>query len=226
MQMNFDDTKGKLKTKVDPAAAKINQLHKECHEGLRTTIEKAIACGKLLAAQKEKCGHGKWTPWIEANLDFGDRQVRRYVRCYEYREKLPKRTSKSDFPSIEEFLRLTEEPKEIVTELVPGRNKAQLINIPGQESPLMLGGKPLLTVPQALKSSAPGQGNSKEQPKEDVACASPAALAEIFKSHKDKPFTVDLFRLLLWEIATALKFSDLLLSRVVMENFKKFENNL
>lgn len=151
--MSFDDTKGKLKTKVDPVVTKINRLHQECCASMRTTLQKAIALGKLLVTQKEKCGHGKWLPWIEANLKFGERQVQRYIRCYDNREKLPKATSKSDFTSLEEFLSLCEEP--IVAELVKPSREAQLINIPGQERPLLLGGKPLAISRGSLRTDSP-----------------------------------------------------------------------
>ena len=214
---------------------------------MRTTLEKAIEIGRLLTAQKAKCGHGKWLPWIKANLEFGDRQAQRYIRCYDHREKLPKATSKSDFTSLEEFLRLceaTNKPPQIVYEQ---SNKPRLVSVPGQEAPLMLGGRPLLTVSQALKSVTPGHDSSKEQPvevsvvhlersekppeevlvvklvkdePEPPMLGSPIAFKKILKENKDKPFTVDLFRLLVLEIATASGLAPRLID-ILMSNFEK-----
>ena len=141
--------------------AEINRLHRECCQGMRITLEKAITCGKLLTTQKEKCGHGKWEAWIKANLEFGDRQARRYMRCYNNREKLPKRTSKSDFTSMEEFLKLTEEPKEVVAELVeePKTNSKRLAETSTYAHPLALGGKPLPMMPRRIPTTPQPVGN-------------------------------------------------------------------
>jgi hypothetical protein len=51
-------------------------------------LQKAIEMGKRLTEQKDKCAHGEWIPWIEANLSFERTTVARYMRCYENREKL------------------------------------------------------------------------------------------------------------------------------------------
>ena len=146
--MQFDDTKGKLaKVKADPAAARINKLHKECCAGMRTTLEKAIEVGKLLIAQKAKCGHGKWTSWIEKNLEFAERTARQYINCHKNQAKL-KRYPDTDLTLVE-LARIAdeEEPKAIVAELV---KEPQIVNVPGQEQPLKVGGAPLATMRSML----------------------------------------------------------------------------
>jgi hypothetical protein len=34
----------------------------------------------LLIEAKAKVEHGDWLPWVEANLDFGERQAEKYAR--------------------------------------------------------------------------------------------------------------------------------------------------
>ena len=84
--MKFDDAKTALtRTKKQPpggAALGINKLHRECCAGMRTTLEKAIEIGKRLTAQKKKCGHGHWLPWIKANLEFSHDVAADYMRCF------------------------------------------------------------------------------------------------------------------------------------------------
>jgi hypothetical protein len=96
--MNFDGSK--LATTKKPrngVAAEINQLHKACYEGLRTTWQTAVQIGKLLSAQKAKLFHGEWAAWVGANLAFGPEQARRYMRCFENRGTLKANpTSKLD----------------------------------------------------------------------------------------------------------------------------------
>ena len=58
-------------------------------------MEHAIACGNLLLEAKAQVGHGSWLPWIEANLTFGDRQARKYMRAANYADQI--RHSNSDF---------------------------------------------------------------------------------------------------------------------------------
>lgn len=111
--MNYDDTAAKLaNTKKQPpvkgAAAEINRLHRECCEGMRTTLEKAIEIGKRLAAQKKECGHGKWEAWVKANLTFSVSLAWRYMRCHENRANL---AAVQDL-TIAEFARLTDAPAE------------------------------------------------------------------------------------------------------------------
>jgi hypothetical protein len=69
-------------------AKEINGLHEEIALGLRTTLAKAIRIGELLVEQKEKCDHGNWLPWIEANLNFDPRTAQRYMRVFENRDRL------------------------------------------------------------------------------------------------------------------------------------------
>ena len=58
-------------------------------------LEHAIACGNLLLEAKAQVGHGGWIPWVEANLTFGDRQARKYMRAANHASAI--RNSNADF---------------------------------------------------------------------------------------------------------------------------------
>jgi hypothetical protein len=70
------------------AAAEIIRLHAEILAAARTTIQKAIRIGELLLQEKQRVGHGKWLPWIKANVGFSERTVRNYIRVYDNRDRL------------------------------------------------------------------------------------------------------------------------------------------
>lgn len=68
--------------------AQIIALHSEITEAARTSLDKAITLGDLLAQEKERLGHGNWLPWLKANVPFTDRTARNYIRCFENRERI------------------------------------------------------------------------------------------------------------------------------------------
>ncbi len=49
-------------------AEEITKLHSEIAGHLRTSLEKAIKIGELLAEQKESLKHGEFTPWVKKHL--------------------------------------------------------------------------------------------------------------------------------------------------------------
>ena len=91
------------------AVAEINRLHQSFCDGLRTTLQIAIQIGELLVAQKAKCKHGEWLPWVEANLRFTPRTAQQYIRCFENRGKLPNAKAAS-YLTIEDFAKAASEP--------------------------------------------------------------------------------------------------------------------
>lgn len=93
---------------VDTEAMEINQLHADAHAHAETAIKKAILCGTKLAAKKASLPHGKWLPWVEENLTFGERTARRYIGVAMNRT----RVSDLNASSIREAVRLLAEPEE------------------------------------------------------------------------------------------------------------------
>ena len=69
MSKHVDTERSSLSPMSNGAVAEINRLHQSFCDGLRTTLQIAIQIGELLVEQKQKCGHGKWIPWIKANLE-------------------------------------------------------------------------------------------------------------------------------------------------------------
>lgn len=72
----------------DTTADQINALHAEILGAARTTVDKAIRVGELLTAQKARCKHGQWLPWVRQKLEFEHATASRYMSCYERREEL------------------------------------------------------------------------------------------------------------------------------------------
>jgi len=73
----------------------INRLHKEIQQGFYDALNKGIRIGELLIQEKAKLKHGEWIDWINKNLDFGERQARKYTYIYK-RHKILNRNSNSD----------------------------------------------------------------------------------------------------------------------------------
>jgi hypothetical protein len=89
--------------------AEINQLHAEICDAARTTIEKAIRIGELLAQHKASLKHGEWLPWLSGNVEFNERTAQRYMRVFDNRDRL-KNDSVSYLADAYKLLASTEEP--------------------------------------------------------------------------------------------------------------------
>jgi len=88
--------------------AEIIKLHNEVYSLLKTSLEKALRIGELLAEQKKSLKHGEWLLWIKANLPFSERAAQRYMGVY-YKQELIKSANVSDLNSA---YRLLEAPKQ------------------------------------------------------------------------------------------------------------------
>ncbi len=86
-----------------PALDEIAILHGEITAAARTSLEKAMRVGELLAGIKAGLSHGKWLPWVAANLPFTDRTARNYLRVFEKRDKI-KSESVSDLTTAYRLL--------------------------------------------------------------------------------------------------------------------------
>lgn len=61
-------------------AAEIVRLHNEIRLQTRTVPGSEVRIGELLARKKRELGHGKWLPWVKANLPFDSRIASSYMR--------------------------------------------------------------------------------------------------------------------------------------------------
>jgi len=95
-------------TSTDPDAQEINLMHVQAGTIL---VSAWIMIGAKLAAKKAKVGHGCWESWVEENLRFTPRWARMYLRIYEGRDVL-NRKSTSDLNSLEQAVRLLSDSRE------------------------------------------------------------------------------------------------------------------
>jgi DNA N-6-adenine-methyltransferase (Dam)/Protein of unknown function (DUF3102) len=61
----------------------IEREHDAALGAARASLKHAAACGRLLLEAKASVPHGRWLPWIEANLSFCARQAQKYMRLAE-----------------------------------------------------------------------------------------------------------------------------------------------
>ena len=88
----------------------------ELNTTLKMTVQKAIRVGQLLSEQKEFVGHGNFVKWIENNLDIGRTSAEKYMKLFEYQNKLPESGNLQDaykqIETIEAQAKLTAEEKQ------------------------------------------------------------------------------------------------------------------
>ena len=82
---------------------KIHKLHKKIVGHAGDQIDWGIETGEFLKSAKDQYGgHGKWLPWVKANLSFGERHARNYMYMAENSDILANRNSNTDLTSIDE----------------------------------------------------------------------------------------------------------------------------
>lgn len=69
-----------LNLSLDDIAERIVEAHDSTLSALRTSVQRAIDVGQLLALAKQKLGHGKLLPWLASNCGFSGATARRYMR--------------------------------------------------------------------------------------------------------------------------------------------------
>lgn len=110
--------------------AKINSAHRSAcgnaekvFEYSDKAMEYAAECGRLLLEAKKLVPHGEWLPWIEAHIEFGERQAQKYTRIAKNWEKIEAAKAKSEpgsyFGSINGALRLISKPRPETNDDVP-----------------------------------------------------------------------------------------------------------
>ena len=61
---------------------RIIELHSKIVSRFKRNLREGIEIGKLLTEQKKSLKHGKWIPWIKANMPFTDQTARNYMELY------------------------------------------------------------------------------------------------------------------------------------------------
>ena len=89
-------------------AEQANALHREFIQSAVSAKIRAVQCGWVLAAQRERIGYGQWLKWTEQNLDFTHRTASNYITAYEgtvgaYRAQQRRPLPLSVEPTMEEI---------------------------------------------------------------------------------------------------------------------------
>ena len=88
-------------------AEQANALHREFIQSAVSAKIRAVQCGWVLAAQRERIGSGQWIGWVR-NLDFSQRTAYNYITAYEgtvgaYRAQQRRPLPLSVEPTMEEI---------------------------------------------------------------------------------------------------------------------------
>jgi len=67
---------------------KIIDLHVGIQNSLRRTVKDAIVIGELFTKQKQILEHGEFLSWIDREMPFPRKTAYRYMKVYEYRNKI------------------------------------------------------------------------------------------------------------------------------------------
>lgn len=92
-------------------AEQANALHREFIQSAVSAKIRAVQCGWVLAAQRERIGSGQWIGWVR-NLDFSQRTAYNYITAYEgtvgaYRAQQRRPLPLSVEPTMEEIVAAT-----------------------------------------------------------------------------------------------------------------------
>lgn len=71
------------------ATQEIIKLHNGIMDSMRRAVPDAIRIGQIIAEQKEKFEHGAFLPWVET-LPFDDNTAYRYMKLFQYADKIPR----------------------------------------------------------------------------------------------------------------------------------------
>jgi hypothetical protein len=91
-------------------ARQINAAHEECEHALRAGMQHARQAGQLLLEVKARVGHGKWLPWLKANVGFSARTAQRYMLVAERWDELVVKCDTVSHLTYREGLRLLASP--------------------------------------------------------------------------------------------------------------------
>ncbi len=76
-------------TTVKADTEKVKKLHASVIKHAENALERALEIGEILARIKAQIPHGKWLPWVDANLpEISCRTVQNYLRIWQNRGRL------------------------------------------------------------------------------------------------------------------------------------------
>jgi len=90
--------------------AQINIEHERAFGAVREALSHAKRAGELLLQAKAAVGHGAWLPWLAANVPFGQRAARGYMRLAGHWNELQAKTATVADLTLRDALVLLAEP--------------------------------------------------------------------------------------------------------------------
>jgi hypothetical protein len=67
---------------------RIIECHNGVHGSMKQALDYALEAGQLLTEVKEELQHGEFLPWLKENMPFEQPTAWRYMKLYEYQNKL------------------------------------------------------------------------------------------------------------------------------------------
>jgi len=99
---------------LDSVETEIKNLHLGIQNKIASAMKNAVEIGRLLIEKKNELPHGAFGDWIEnSNLGFELRQAQKYMRAYEFKDKLlenSKANSEFAFGNLEKALSTVKTP--------------------------------------------------------------------------------------------------------------------
>jgi hypothetical protein len=122
-----------MQLKPSPAAVlrdlteQIEDMHADNKQLAGDLLYGYIECGGLLVRAKELVtelfGHGAWLGWIAANLTIRKRQVQKYMRAYDLRERL--KAHPEALLSLDDCMEAVAEPQLVTVKKGPPEGEAK-----------------------------------------------------------------------------------------------------
>jgi hypothetical protein len=73
---------------IDDVKQRIIDCHNGINGSMKQALEYAFEAGRLLTEVKESLNHGEFLPWIEKNIPFSSDTTNRYIKLYNYQNKI------------------------------------------------------------------------------------------------------------------------------------------
>jgi hypothetical protein len=107
-------------------AGQINAEHTQALHSIRSSLTHARNAGLLLVEAKKRCGHGRWLPWLEANVRMSERTAQKYMRLSARWDELVAKAPGTADLTIEEGLKLLADPDDSEREREREREAARI----------------------------------------------------------------------------------------------------
>lgn len=99
---------------LEVIAAEINAIKRQT---LGVVISAALEIGKRLIEARNQCPRGRWSEWLESNVDYSERKAQDMMKLYEsYGDDVPAAIARLDYTKALQILALPEDQREAMAE--------------------------------------------------------------------------------------------------------------